>query len=138
MTFRPREVQLGFPFAGHSNALTVFDKQWLEAPEPLELDLARIRLPPPKTNIFSANWQTRYVFEFLLPNAQEILKWRIDRSRRQSHPVDVGINLEQVERQIAVFREAALYFHNSGILTYVRDAIEGIPKYIDIPVREGG
>jgi len=138
LTFRPREVQLGFPFAGHSNALTVFDKQWLEAPEPLELDLARIRLPPPKTNIFSANWQTRYVFEFLLPNAQEILKWRIDRSRRQSHPVDVGINLEQVERQIAVFREAALYFHNSGILTYVRDAIEGIPKYIDIPVREGG
>ena len=129
LTFRPREVHLGFPFVGYSEALTVFDKQWLEAPEPLALECARILLPPPKAHFFSTDWRARYAFEFQLPPAEEILEWRIDRSRRHSHPVDTGVSLEQVERQIAVYREAALHFHLSGILTYVRDAIEGKPKY---------
>ena len=31
LTFRPREVHLGFPFVGYSDALTVFDEQWLTA-----------------------------------------------------------------------------------------------------------
>jgi len=138
LTFRPREVHLGFPFVGHSEALTVFDRQWLDAPEPLELDHARIMLPPPKTHFFSPNWRARYMFEFLLPPAQEIFDWRVERSRRQSHPVDVGVSLEQVERQISVFREAAVHFQTSGILTYIRDAFEGTPKYIQVPGQDGG
>ena len=130
LTFRPREVQLGFPFIGQPEALTVFDKQWLEAPEPLKLDRDRIILPPKKTHIFSTDWRQRYVFEFQLPPAEDILEWRTDRSRRRSHPVDAGVNLEQVRRQIDVYREAAIYFQRSGILTYIRDAIEGMPKYL--------
>jgi hypothetical protein len=138
LTLRPREVHLGFPFVGHSEVLTVFDKEWVEASEPLELDYARIRLPPPKTRIFAPDWRARYVFEFLLPPAQEILQWRMDRSRRQSHPVDADVTQEQVEKQIAVFCKAAVHFHRSGILIYVRDAIEGIPKYIELLDRERG
>ena len=130
LTFRPREVHLGFPFVGFSEALTVFDEQWLAAPEPLELDYARIHLPPPKTYFFSTDWRARYMFEFQLPPAEEILEWRIHRSFQHSHPVDAGVNLEQVKKQIAVYRQAARYFHQSGILTYVRDAIEGRPKYL--------
>lgn len=138
LTFRPREVHLGFPFVGHSEALTVFDKQWLDAPVPLEIEYARIRLPPPKTHILSTDWRARYVFEFLLPDAEEILKWRIDRSRQRSHPVDSGVSLEQVEKQIAVYCEVAIHFHRSGILTYVRDAIEGMPKYFKTSARQTG
>ena len=70
------------------------------------------------------------MFEFQLPPPEEILAWRIDRSRRRSHPVDAGVSLGQVKRQIAVYLDAAIYFHRAGILTYVRDAIEGEPKYI--------
>jgi len=138
LTFRPREVHLGFPFVGHSEALTVFDKAWLEASGRLELDYPRICLPPPKAHFFSPKWRARYVFEFLLPPAHDILHWRMDRSRLQSHPVDAGVTLEQIERQIAVFWEAAVHFQKSGILTYVRDALEGLPKYIDLLERDSG
>jgi hypothetical protein len=131
LTLRPREVHLGFPFVGHKEALAVFDKEWLEAPTDLELDYGRIHLPPPKTHFFSTDWRARYVFEFLLPPAEEILAWRIDRSWRRTHPVDSGVGLEQVERQIAVYGQAAVHFHRSGILTYVRDAIAGIPKQFE-------
>ena len=85
---------------------------------------------------FSTDWRARYMFEFQLPPAEEILAWRIDRSRRRSHPVDAGVSLEQVKRQVAVYREAAIHFHRSGILTYVRDAIEGTPKYIRMPAQQ--
>ena len=130
LTFRPREVHLGFPFAGRREALTVFDKEWLEAPEPLRLDRPRIILPPAGTYFLSVKWRRRFVFEFLIPSPEEILRWRLDRSRREAHPVDLGVTLDQVERQVAVYREAALYFHQSGMLTYVRDEFGGIPKTI--------
>lgn len=136
LTFRPREVHLGFPFVGYRDALTVFDEPWLAAPEPLELDYARIHLPPPKTHFFSTDWRARYVFEFQLPPPEEILAWRMERSSRHSHPVDAGVSLEQVKRQIDVYRKAAVHFHRSGILTYVRDAIEGAPKHIKVPAQQ--
>lgn len=130
LTFRPREVHLGLPFVGHENALTVFDKEWLEAPTPPRLDLARIILPPEKTHFLGAKWRQRYVFEFLLPPAEAILKWRLERSRLHAHPVDEGVTLEQVENQVAVYCEVALHFHRSGLLTYVRDHYDGVPKNI--------
>ena len=138
LTFRPREVHLGFPFVGHDAALTVFEPEWLEAPKPLELDYARIRLPPPKTHFFSTDWRARYAFEFLLPPAQEILDWRLQRLRRHSHPVDEGVTLEQVQKQVAVHREAALHFHCSGMLTFVREAIDGVPKRFESVVARAG
>ncbi len=138
LTFRPREVHLGFPFLGHKEALAVFDKEWLDAPEPLRLDLDRIHLPPPKTHFLSTDWRRRYVFEFLLPPAEVIFEWRAERARRRSHPIDAGVNLEQVRAQIAVYREAAAHFHRSGILTYIRDGIEGMPKTLRTSARQAG
>jgi hypothetical protein len=130
LTFRPREVHLGFPFVGHADALTVFDKEWLEAPTPPELDLPRIILPPEGAHFLAVKWRQRFIFEFLIPPPEAILKWRLERSRREAHPVDKGVTLEIVEHQVAVFREAALYFHRSGMSTYVWDDYEGVPKAI--------
>lgn len=130
LTFRPREVHLGFPFIGHRDALTVFDEEWLEAPETPGLDFHRILLPPRKTHFFSTNWRAHFMFEFLIPSPQEIFERRLERRRREVHPVDEGVTLEQVERQVAVFCDAALYFHRSGMSVYVRDKLEGVPKSI--------
>ena len=44
--------------------------------------------------------------------------------------MDQGVTLEQVEKQVAVYRDAALYFHRAGMLTYVRDEFDGVPKDI--------
>jgi hypothetical protein len=130
LTFRPREVHLGFPFVGCDKALTVFDKEWLEAPSPPRLDLSRIVLPPARARFLAVKWRQRFVFEFLIPPPEAILNWRLERSRREAHPVDQGVTLEQVEKQVAVYREAALFFHRSGMLTYVRDEFDGVPKNI--------
>lgn len=135
LSFRPREIHLGFPFVGYDDALTVFEREWLEAPETPRLDRSRILLPPAKANLLSVNWRKRFVFEFLVPPAEEILEWRLERSRNETHPVDAGVTLDQVERQVAVYREAALHFKSSGILTYVRDSFDGVPKDIVVPAR---
>ncbi|MDJ0951151.1 MAG: serine/threonine protein phosphatase [Alphaproteobacteria bacterium] len=130
LTFRPREVHLDFPFVGVPEALTVFDRAWLDAPEPLVLDLSRIHLPPPKTHFWSTNWRARFVFEFLLPPPEQIYRFRLDRTQRGVHPVDEGVTLPQVEQQVAVYREAALHFHRCEMLIYVRDQFDGMPKTI--------
>ena len=133
LTFRPREVHLGFPFVGHDDVLTVFDKEFLEAPKSPTLDLSRMRFPPEKTHFFSTNWRARFVFEFLIPPPEEILKWRLARSKEEMHPVDEGVTLDQVGRQLTVYREAALHFKRAGLSIYVRDEFEGIPKKIIEP-----
>lgn len=130
LTYRPREVNLGFPFDGHKDALTVFDEEWLDAPSGIELDLSRIVLPPRKSHFFSTDWRSRFMFEFLIPSPRKILRWRLDRRSREVHPIDSDVTLEQVERQARVFRKAALHFHRSGMLTYVRDNFDGPPKTI--------
>ena len=136
LTFRPREVHLGLPFVGFEEALAVFEEVWLKASDPPKLDLQRILLPPEKRFFFSPDWRGRFVFEFLIPAPENILKWRLDRSRREAHPVDEHVNLDQVERQVAVYQEVALFFKRSGILTYVRDDFEGIPKdIVDVPAK---
>ncbi len=130
LTFRPREVHLGLPFHGHPDALSVIDPEWLEAPEPPRLDCARIILPPIKEHFLSVDWRDRFFFEFSLPPPEEILKWRLERRRKNSHPPDEMVNIEQVERQVSVYREVALYFYRSGMLIYVRDEFDGMPKFI--------
>lgn len=130
LTLRPREVHLGLPFVGYDEALTVFDKEWLEVAVPPPLDPDRIVLPPAKTYFLGTNWRQRFVFEFLIPPPEAILKWRLERSGREVHPVDAGVTLEQVQRQVAVYCEVALIFHRAGILTYVRDNFDGVPKNI--------
>ena len=87
-------------------------------------------LPPAKARFLGARWRQKFVFEFLIPPPKSILKWRLERSRREAHPVDQGVTLEQVEMQVAVYCEVALHFHRSGLLTYVRDDYDGVPKNI--------
>ena len=136
LTLRPREVHLGFPFVGCPDAITVFDKEWLSARQPLTIDYARIHLPPPKRHFLSTDWRGRYVFEFLLPPPESILRRRIERSRDQSHPVDEGVTIEEVKRQRDTYLAIAVYFHRSGMLIYVRDDFEGIPKSVKLANQE--
>ena len=136
LSLRPREVHLGFPFLGFEEALTVFDQAWLEASPRPRLDHARILLPPAKTHFFSTNWRGRFVFEFLIPPATKILEGRLKRKRQEVHPIDRDVTLEQVEKQVDVYREAALHFKSAGILIYVRDDFNGAPKNISDPARE--
>lgn len=131
LTFRPREVHLGIPFKDQAEALTIFDDAWLSQMGRLEIDFARILLPPPKTHFLGADWRKRFMFEFLLPPAKMILEWRLARAKCSAHPVDQGVTLDEVERQLAVYRLVALHFQKSGILIYVREGTYGMPQYIE-------
>ena len=130
LTYRPREVHLGFPCVGFPDALTVIDPEWLEAPTPPKLDTARVCLPPKKKYFLSVDWRNRFYFEFSLPPPERILEWRLERRRLHSHPVDETVNIEQVQRQVAAYREVALYFQTEGMLVYVREEFGGVPKFI--------
>ncbi len=136
LALRPREIHLGFPFVGYDHALAVFEDEWLKAPSPPKLDLARILLPPAKTHFLSTNWRARYVFEFIIPPASIIFESRLARKHQGVHPIDRGVTLIQVENQVAVYQQAALYFRKAGLLTYLRDSFDGIPKDIVVPAKE--
>ncbi len=133
LSLRPREVNLGFPFAGYDAALSVFDEEWLRAPDPLRIDPERIEFPPERTHFLSTNWRGRYAFFFLLPPPEKIFAGRRSRTREGVHPVDAHVSLREVERQVAVFREAALLFHRAALTTYVVDDYDAPPKYLSPP-----
>jgi len=137
LTFRPREVHLGLPFVGYDDPLTVFEEEWLKAPSPPKIDHARIVLPPEKSHFLATNWRARFVFEFLIPPAAKILEGRLARQAEEVHPIDRSVTLDQVEKQVATYREAALHFKHAGLSIYARDDFEGIPKDIVIPAKEG-
>ena len=63
LTFRPREVHLGAPFKGRSDALTVVDEDWLNDHDTLEMDFERIVLPPKSPGLIST--PTRQVLDDL-------------------------------------------------------------------------
>lgn len=132
LSLRPREINFGFPFHGHAEALAVFEKEFLEAPSPLRLDEARIILPPRKPHILAPDWRGRFAFEFLLPPNADILAARLQRSGGGFHPIDQGVTEEQVERQLDIHRQVAVHFKRAGMLTYVRDSFQGLPKNIVI------
>ena len=129
LTFRPREIHLGFPFVGFEEALAVFDPEWLQADPYPVLDLPRIQLPPKKRkrNFLSVDWRKRYVFEFMLPPAATLFAQRSRRAERGTHPVDVDITLELVTAQIDVFRQCAVYLAQNGLRAYIREGTESDP-----------
>ncbi len=128
LALRPREVHIGLPFVGRSKALTVFEQAWLEAPSALEPE--RIPVPKEKRWFFSTDWRNKYVFDFQLPPARQIYDLRLTRATVGSHPVDQETSLEQVEQQVAVYRELALYLHTHGLQVYVRREFGGPPQRI--------
>lgn len=134
LTFRPREVHLGLPFVGYRESLAVTDSEWLRAP--LRLDTPRLCIPPEKAGLFRTNWRRRYVFDFQLPPAEVLFETRRARARAGTHPVDQGITLRDVERQVSLYTTIALYFHQSGLPVFVRDTLGAPPKQIAAGARQ--
>jgi energy-coupling factor transporter ATP-binding protein EcfA2 len=128
LTFRPREVHLGFPFRGYREAMAMFEEEWIEAEEPPELELDRIELPPDRTWWRLFNWRQRFVFEFLLPPPETIFAARQERSYQKTHPVDLELEPEHVERQLDAYWRIAKHFHDAGLIVYVRDDFDAAPK----------
>ncbi len=130
LSLRPREIHLGFPFNGVKEALAVFEPQWLEADPPLKLDFDRICIPPVKRHFWNVDWHKRYAFEFILPQAETILKWRLDRAKSGTHYVDKNIVLTQIEQQLHVYRVVAQYLLEQGLYVYVREDNQSQPLRI--------
>ena len=127
LTFRPREVHLGLPVAGVSEAQTVFDDAWSEGEGALALELDRIHIPPEPKWIFSPDWRRRYVFEFLLPDPEVLFERRRERARQGTHEVDAELSLEVVRNQVEVFTAVAEHLHRAGLQVYVRRDIDSPP-----------
>ena len=130
LIFRPREVHLGLPFRGIKEAITVFDKDWLNKPIPPELELSRIKIPPARRYFFQSDWRARYIFEFLIPNSTTIYEQRLARQEKGYFPVDENLSLEMVRNQVAVYREVALYLHRAGVNVYIRKSLDKPPMVI--------
>ena len=130
LALRPREIHLGLPFAGEDAALAMFEPQWLAAWDRLSLDVARIRLPPPKRWLLSVNWRTRFVFEFLLPEPGRIFELRKERAKLGTHPVDKELDLNHVRRQVDVFAHVAAHFHRQDLTVYIREDLDAFPYKI--------
>ena len=130
LLYRPREIHLGLPFRDFQDALTVFEKEWLETSPPPRLELIRIQIPPEKELLFRSNWKHRYIFEFLIPDAGTILGQRQKRRSEGYFPVDENLSLEMVKQQSAVYREVALYLHRAGLNVYMRKGLKNPPLRI--------
>ncbi|MET0027183.1 MAG: serine/threonine protein phosphatase [Candidatus Thiodiazotropha sp.] len=133
LTLRPREIHLGFPFHGVKYALSVFDGPWLEAPEPLRLESERIQIPPPRPFPLMVDWRRKYVFEFLLPPADQLFEQRQERARRGTHPVDRKLTRPQVEQQLTLFETTARYLWSQGLLVHLRRGLDQPPLCFDSP-----
>ena len=128
LAFRPREVHFSIPFKGYRESRTVFDREWLAHPAPV--DTGRIKIPPGRIWFFQSDWRTRFVFDFQLPSPGRIYTIRKARALLQSHPVDKLFTKEEVERQCDVYETLAVHFHQSGMQVYVRDDFEAPPRSI--------
>ncbi len=136
LAIRPREIHMGFPFVGFEQALAVFDDEWLAADPPPELDLDRIRIPPPKRHFWSVDWIGRYIFEFLVPPAEILYRQRSERAKRGTHPVDEQLSLSIVSNQLMVFRAVALHLYRKGLYVYVREGTDAPPLAIEARGRD--
>jgi len=130
LTFRPREVHIGVPFKGVNAALTVLDDEWIDNCQTLEIDFARIRIPPQKTWFLGVDWRNRYTFEFLLPPSEEVCQDRINRAKSGLYPHDMRVTPEIVKAQTDYYRTVAWYLWVSGIKIYVRIDRGGTPMRI--------
>ncbi len=133
LSLRPREIHLGFPFAGFKEGLAVFDQEWRESFGTLELDLDRIWIPPVKRRFWDVDWRGRYVFEFILPSPPAIFAQRTERARRGTHHVDSAIDLALIEKQVGIYLLVARHLHGSGLLVYIREGTDGVLKrFVDL------
>ena len=131
LVYRPREIHLGIPYEGFPEALTVFDQEWLDCnPDSLRIDYKRIQIPPRKHRIFSTNWIDKYIFEFFLPDEEQIYHQRLSRQTQGFFPVDANLTLDMVVRQSEAYSQIALYLHRAGLNVYVRKKLDEPPMLI--------
>ncbi|THB78175.1 MAG: serine/threonine protein phosphatase [Desulfobulbaceae bacterium] len=131
LIYRPREIHLGIPYKGFSEALTVFDQEWLDTnDEELAIEYNRIRFPPRGLAFLESNWIDRYIFEFLLPDPKLVYKWRQERQKTGYFPVDANLSVEMVSRQIDAYAKLALYLYRGGMHIYIRRSITEPPLLI--------
>ena len=130
LSFKPREVHLGFPFVGIEPALAVFEPAWLSLEDKPAIDTSRIVIPPVKRYFFSVDWFKRHIFEFQLPPAELLLEYRLARQKRVTHHVDQGLEHSTIEQQLRAYQAAALFLHNSGFTVYCRESTDGEPLEI--------
>lgn len=126
LSYRPREVHLGFPFKGFEDGHAVFDREWLESPA--EPDLQRIQLPSAPKWFWQRNWRRYFLFDFQLPSAQVIFSTRKERKTRGTHPVDINLTLDIVQRQVKVYESVAQYMAQQGMRVIVRNSFQGVPR----------
>ncbi len=130
LAYRLREVHLGFPCVGCKQSQTVFDSQWLASPS--EVELHRIRIPPENSGrIFSRDWRNKYVFDFQLPSVEKLYEVRSERAWLESHPVDVHLSEELVQKQHEAYETLALHLHRCGLRVYIRHDYLGHPMRIN-------
>jgi len=130
LALRPREIHMGFPFKGVKETLAVFDKEWINADPPLEIDYTRISLPPVKRYFWSVDWTSRYAFEFTIPPADVVLERRKKRGKTGTHHVDKGVDLNRIEKQLIIYQLIAQFLSEHGFCVYVREDSEGPPLRI--------
>ena len=133
LSLRPRQIHLGLTFHGKAESLAVFEDEWTQSEVHLALDTQRIKVPPDKQFFFSVDWRARYVFEFLIPPPDELLRQREQRGCEGTHSVDLGVDLEQVTRQVATYREAAMFLCRQGLSVHARESSDGPPLRIVLP-----
>ncbi len=130
LTFRPREIHLGVPFKGYSEALAVLDEDWMNHRHSLEMDFPRVMIPPGKAWFFGTDWRARYVFEFILPPSDEIYRHRIRRAKTGLFPHDRHITTDIVDCQVRFYRTIAWYFWRCEMHVYIRLEHDGPPMKI--------
>jgi len=128
LAFQPREVHFSIPFIGFVDSHTVFDREWLTAP--VAVDYGRIQIPALRRWFFQVDWRARFVFDFQLPSAEQIYIKRTARAQEHSHKVDWKFELQDIERQCAVYAFLARYFHHRGMQVIVRSEFGGMPRRI--------
>ncbi|MDH3524049.1 MAG: metallophosphoesterase [Acidobacteriota bacterium] len=130
----PREVHLGLPFAGHKEGLALFEEAREGAPE-LIFEPQRLRVPPTRQGLFPGDWSRRFVLEFLLPPAENVLAVRQARAAVGTHPVDRAIYLEQIRHQLETYFRVAEMLHDGGLRVLVRSGFESAPLVFVAPPR---
>ena len=127
LALRPRELHLHLPWQPHR----LLQVQGVEA---VAAELQRLPMPPDGSRLLAPSWRRRFLFEFLLPEPEQIFDKRKERARSGSHPVDRNLSLEQVQAQLRSYEMLARHLHRNGFQVLVRHTYDGPPLRIGDPV----
>ncbi|ABK42754.1 putative GAF sensor protein [Magnetococcus marinus MC-1] len=130
---RPREVHFLIPFVGFERAVPVYELKSLDHPDFLEIDLFRLVLPPRKQGPLATDFRNRFLFEFLLPDAEVMYQRRQQRAKARSHTVEEDLSLAQVRLELSIYQQLAQFMHQEGMRVLVRTEVDAPPMVIDSP-----